>query len=228
MGAISFIETMEANSLSISKEEFDSNIERTMNELKRERPSVLTDKQQINYENALHPSRSTSSRIQAQPLLLDPAKASALLERGSQFAQKTMQRPLSFVGKIFQGLSDTSVTSSRPESPTEEERYYQQQSYFQQQQQYPHQQYQQQYQQQQQQYQQQQQQYQFEQQQQQQQQQQPALPPRPPSEQFMIQQRQQFESNLDTLKSMFPNVDDSVCSLILHSSHGDLTKSIDQ
>lgn len=216
-----------------------------MNELKQERPSVLLDKQQINYENALHPSRSASSRIQAQPLL-DPAKASALLERGSQFAQKTMQRPLSFVGKIFQGLSDTSAASSRPVSPTEEERYYyqqqqqqfhqqqqypqqqqytqqqytptqqQQQQYFQQQ--YPHQQYQQQYLQQQQQ----------EQYQQQQQEQQPILPPRPPSEQFMIQQREQFESNLDTLKSMFPNVDESVCSLILHSNHGDLTKSIDQ
>lgn len=112
MGAISFIETMEANSLSITKEEFDNNIERTMTELKRERPSVTIDKQQINYENTVHPSR-----IQSQPLLLDPAKASALLERGSQFAQKTMQRPLSFVGKIFQGLSDSS--SSRPQSPDE-------------------------------------------------------------------------------------------------------------
>ncbi|KAI8090573.1 hypothetical protein BDF21DRAFT_436916 [Thamnidium elegans] len=108
MGAISFIETMEANSLSITKEEFDSNIERTMTELKQERPSVTIDKQQINYENAVHPSR-----IQSQPLL-DPAKASALLERGSLFAQKTMQKPLSFVGKIFQGLSDS---SSRPQSP---------------------------------------------------------------------------------------------------------------
>lgn len=116
MGAISFIETMEANSLSITKEEFDNNIERTMSELKQERPFVMIDKQQINYENAVHPSR-----IQSQPLL-DPAKASALLERGSLFAQKTMQRPLSFVGKIFQGLSETSSSASsnsRPQSPEE-------------------------------------------------------------------------------------------------------------
>lgn len=216
----------------------NSNIERTMKELKQERPSIALDKQQINYENALHPSRS-ASRIQAQPLL-DPTKAAALLERGSQFAQKTMQRPISFVGKIFQGLSDTSAASSRAESPTEEEiryNYFQQQPQYQQQQ--LHAQYQQQpYQQQphqQQQYQQQQYQHQPYQQQQYQQQQyqqpqedHPALPPRPPSEQFIMQQRQQFESNLETLKSMFTNVDDSVCALILQSNHGDLTKSIDQ
>lgn len=191
----------------------NSNIERTMKELKQERPSITLDKQQINYENALHPSRS-ASRIQAQPLL-DPTKAAALLERGSQFAQKTMQRPISFVGKIFQGLSDTSAASSRAESPTEEEIHY---NYFQQQPQYQQQQLHAQYQQQpyQQQY------------QQQPQEDHPALPPRPPSEQFIMQQRQQFESNLETLKSMFTNVDDSVCALILQSNHGDLTKSIDQ
>lgn len=213
MGAISFIETMEANSLSITKEEFDSNIERTMTELQHERPSVALDKQQINYENALHPSRSSSTRPQVQPLL-DPAKAAALLERGSQFAQKTMQRPISFVGKIFQGLSDTSATSSRAESPDEEERYHQQQQqFYQQQQQYYYQQQQQQLQQD---------------QQQQQQQQQPPLPPRPHPDQIIMQQRQQFDENLETLNSMFTNVDNSVCYLILHANGGDLSKSIDQ
>ncbi|KAI7893675.1 uncharacterized protein EV154DRAFT_139235 [Mucor mucedo] len=175
MGAISFIETMEANSLSITKEEFDLNIERTMSELQQERPSIMLDKQQINYENAVHPSR-----IQSQPLL-DPAKASALLERGSLFAQKTMQRPLSFVGKIFQGLSDTSGTSSRAESPVEEH------------------------------------------------QETPLLPPRPmmPDQQLMMMQRQQFDSNLETLSNMFTNVDISVCKLILNTNHGDLAKSVD-
>ncbi|CAO0796317.1 unnamed protein product [Mucor circinelloides] len=206
MGAISFIETMEAKSLSITKEEFDSNIERTMTELQHERPSVALDRQQISYENALHPSRSSSARSQAQPLL-DPAKAAALLERGSQFAQKTMQKPISFVGKIFQGLSDTSATSSRAQSPDEEERYHQQQQQFYQQQQ----------------------QYYYQQQQQQQadQQQQPPLPPRPHPDQILMQQRQLFDSNLETLKSMFPNVDSSVCYLILHANGGDLSKSID-
>lgn len=206
MGAISFIETMEAKSLSITKEEFDSNIERTMTELQHERPSVALDRQQISYENALHPSRSSSARSQAQPLL-DPAKAAALLERGSQFAQKTMQKPISFVGKIFQGLSDTSATSSRAVSPDEEERYHQQQQQF---------------------YQQQQQYYYQQQQQLADQQQQPPLPPRPHPDQIVMQQRQQFDADLETLKNMFPNVDISVCYLILHANGGDLSKSIDQ
>ncbi|CEP17622.1 hypothetical protein [Parasitella parasitica] len=207
MGAISFIETMEAKSLSITKEEFDSNIERTMAELQHERPTVAIDKQQINYENALHPSRSSSARAQAQPLL-DPAKAAALLERGSQFAQKTMQRPISFVGKIFQGLSDTSANSSRAESPDEEERYYQQQQQFYRQQQ----------------------QYYYQQQQHSDQQylnQQPPLPPRPHPDQILMQQRQQFDANLATLNSMFTNIDNGVCYLILHTNGGDLAKSID-
>jgi hypothetical protein len=199
MGAISFIETMEAKSLSITKEEFDSNIERTMQELKQERPSITLDKQQINYENALHPSRSSTTRPQAQPLL-DPAKAAALLEKGSLFAQKTMQRPLSFVGKIFQGLSDTSAGSSRPESPVEDQYIQQQQQFY----------------------------YNQQQQQQQQQQLQPPLPPRPHPDQIIIQQRQQFDANLETLNSMFSNVDNSVCYLILHANGGDLAKSIDQ
>lgn len=188
MGAISFIETMDANLLSITKEEFDSNIERTMTELKKERPSIsLEDKQQINYENVLHPSRSMSrSSVDNQSLLLDPAKAAALLEKGSQFAQKTMQRPLNFVGKIFQGLSDTSGNSSRASSPVEEYYYQQQEDHH------------------------------------------PPLPPRPTQADTLLRQKQQFEANLQILTSMFSNVDDSVCYLVLNANQGDLTKSIDQ
>lgn len=172
-----------------------------MTELQQERPSILLDKQQINYENALHPSRSSASRLQAQQQpLLDPAKAAALLERGSQFAQKTMQRPISFVGKIFQGLSENNAgsnQSSRAQSPEyfgselgqeyeerrEEEGETNERT--------------------------------------------PALPPRPLLN-TVIQQRQQFNNNLETLNSMFTNVDNSVCYLILHANHGDLAKSIDQ
>jgi hypothetical protein len=117
---------------------------------------------------------------------LDSAKAAALLEKGSQFAQKTMQRPLNFVGKIFQGLSDTSGNSSRASSPVEE--YYHPED----------------------------------------QQQQPPLPPRPSQADTLLRQKHQFESNLQTLKIMFSNVDESVCYLILSANQGDLTKSIDQ
>lgn len=198
------IDYMEAKSLSITKEEFDSNIERTMLELKKERPLIKPDKQQVSYENALHPSRSSSSTIKnTQPLLLDSAKASALLEKGSQFAQKTMQRSLSFVGKIFQGLSDTtSASPSRPGSPQTEDdesegfdqhsgRYEsQQQPYFQQ-----------------------------------------HAPRSPQIDQIIIQQqKQQFDENLKSLVSMFPNIDNSVCHLVLHENGGDLllSKSIDK
>ena len=90
-----------------------SNIEQTMNELKMERPSISLNKQQVSYENALHPSRS-SPRLPTQGLL-DSSKAVAFLEKGSLLAQKTMQRPLSFVGKIFQGLTPTE--ESRPPLP---------------------------------------------------------------------------------------------------------------
>ncbi|KAI9364561.1 hypothetical protein BD770DRAFT_357460 [Pilaira anomala] len=173
MGAISFIETMEANSLSITKEEFDNNIERTMSELKQERPFVMIDKQQINYENAVHPSRSL-------------------------FAQKTMQRPLSFVGKIFQGLSETSSSSasSRPQSPEENHHGY----LYQQQQQ----------------------------QQQQQQPTLPPRPVMVDPVMMQQQQQQQFDANLEILNNMFTNVENSVCYLILNTNGGDLAKSIDQ
>lgn len=76
---------------------------------------MTSDKQQVSYESSLHPSRSSSTIKYTQPLLLD----SALLEKKSRFAQKTLQRPLSFVGKLFQGLSDiTSASQIRPESIT--------------------------------------------------------------------------------------------------------------
>jgi hypothetical protein len=178
-----------------------------MGELKQERPSISLDKQQINYENAVHPSRS--ARHQAQPLL-DPAKAAALLEKGSQFAQKTMQRPISFVGKIFQGLGDSSGNNSRAESPTDDESRYLQGQYYQQA---------------------------MWNEQQEQQEHAPMLPPRPHPQQELLEQQQQqqqqqyqiqFDQSLQTLNNMFTNVDSSVCYLVLHANHGDLVKSVEK
>jgi hypothetical protein len=75
---------------------------------------MTSDKQQMSYENAPHPLRSSFTIKYTQPLLLNSAKASAaLLERKSQFAQRTMQKPLGFVGKVFHGSSDNSSTSSQ-------------------------------------------------------------------------------------------------------------------
>ncbi|CAO3599004.1 unnamed protein product [Absidia cylindrospora] len=202
MGAISFIETMEAKSLSITQEEFDRNIERTMQELKQERPNVTQDKQKINYENAVHPSHSS----QGSPSLIDPAKAANFIEKGSNFAQKTMQKPLNFVGKIIQGLGEGGQDQDEA----------QRQQYYHEQQQYQHQQ-------------QQQQQY------QQQQQQQhpshinvamPSLPPRPPLPQGP-DPRQIFDDNLKTIITMFPNVEPDVCFMILQANENDVDRSVD-
>ncbi|KAG1144191.1 hypothetical protein G6F37_006476 [Rhizopus arrhizus] len=155
MGAIAFIETMDDKSLSITKEEFDSHIEQTMNELKKERPSITLDKEKISYESALHPSRSSPS-ISTQSLL-DSSKAANLLEKGSLLAQKTMQKPLSFVGKLFQGLTEDEEESSPP------------------------------------------------------------LPPRPSYN----------DQDLQTLYNMFPNIDPTVCYLVLNANQGVLANSIE-
>ncbi|ORX49924.1 hypothetical protein DM01DRAFT_1409369 [Hesseltinella vesiculosa] len=198
MGAISFIETMEANSLSISKEEFDANIERTMVELRQERPDMARqDKQKINYDNVVHPSHAPPSSSTSPPLL-DSMKAANLLEKGSTFAQKTMQKPLNFVGKIFQGLGE----------PTEEELQQQQQQQYQQQL----------LERQQQQYYQQQQQLLHQQQQMNANRPLPRQGPDP---------RRIFDDNLKTIVTMFPNVEPDVCFMILQANENDVNRTID-
>ncbi|KAI7851596.1 hypothetical protein BDC45DRAFT_486285, partial [Circinella umbellata] len=218
MGSITFIESMDASSLSITKEEFDANIERTMAELKQERPSVSQDKQKINYDNAVHPSRSPQA--QPQPLI-DPVKTAALIEKGSTFAQKTMQKPLNFVGKIFQGLNEGSPGSSDDEIPTQ--RYYQQQQggpmYVQPYpQQHQHQQSQQPLPQQ------------YIQQQPSNPETMPQMPPRPlppVPDARAAEARREFDENLQSIITMFPNVEPQVCFMILQANEGHVGQTID-
>lgn len=80
-----------------------SRIEQTMNELDNERPFVNLDKGQVDYQDALNPSRSSGS-ISTENLF-DSSKA-VFIEKGNQFAQK-MQKPLSMIGKLFQGMTPT-------------------------------------------------------------------------------------------------------------------------
>lgn len=90
-----------------------------MKELEKERPLEAV-KEKINYDNAIHPSQSPRpGSSQSQQPLIDPVKAAALLEKGSSFAQKTMQKPLNFMGKILQNLND----SSRPSTPDSDDEY---------------------------------------------------------------------------------------------------------
>ncbi|RUS24915.1 hypothetical protein BC938DRAFT_472910, partial [Jimgerdemannia flammicorona] len=111
MGAVAFIETMEAKSLSISQEEFDRKIEVTMQELELERPrlSLLEERSKVNYDNVVPLSKSP--RMEPKQTLIDPVKAAKLLERGSNFAQRTIQKPLNFVGKILQELNEAGQSS---------------------------------------------------------------------------------------------------------------------
>ncbi|KAG1045841.1 hypothetical protein G6F43_011217 [Rhizopus delemar] len=96
MGAIEFIESMDIKSLSISKEEFDANIEKTMNELEQEQSKQPVYKKAISYEDALHPWHA--KRVQ-QPL--------------GNIAQKSM----SFVEKLFSD-SESSYNRKEEEEPS--------------------------------------------------------------------------------------------------------------
>ncbi|KAI9250419.1 hypothetical protein EDC94DRAFT_623230 [Helicostylum pulchrum] len=97
MGAVEFIETMDASSLSVSQEEFEANIEKTMAELEQEHPKLnTTDKKKISYENAVHPSHA--KKAQREPLI----------DLKTDIAQKS----LNFVEKFF---SDSSASNSDTE-----------------------------------------------------------------------------------------------------------------
>jgi len=175
MGAISFIENLEASSLSISLEEFDQQIEKTMTELNQEKSEaqaaaeaaaaaaatptpepgqVLLKKQESKLaqlmagsstrsrrstmtppmnekqglspdpqtrqqfgsmsEKPVHASRGGSesssnlnySRISPTPSSVIINPAAALIERGANFATKTMQKPLDLIERIFQDNGD--------------------------------------------------------------------------------------------------------------------------
>ncbi|KAF0432297.1 Guanyl-nucleotide exchange factor [Gigaspora margarita] len=103
MGAISFIENMDASSLSISREDFEANIEKTVKELDRELPKLQENNREISYDNVMHPSKNP---LHVRTPILNPAQAKALFEKGSILAQKTIQKPLNIVGRIFAEISN--------------------------------------------------------------------------------------------------------------------------
>ncbi|KAF9272771.1 hypothetical protein BGZ88_004424 [Linnemannia elongata] len=196
-GAISFIETLEASSLSISPAEFDSQIEKTMTELSQEKANAaaaaevtkspassiisetgtqghrkqdsklatllagtaatrnsrsrppLNEKQyQSPAETAQlsektpslsqhHSSRAgpesssnlSYSRLSPMPSIRNPA--AALIERGANFATKTIQKPLDIIEKMFQDNGDEEdMAKPYPPRPTQEQYQQQQQQQF--------------------------------------------------------------------------------------------------
>ncbi|KAG0203807.1 hypothetical protein BGX28_004048 [Mortierella sp. GBA30] len=194
MGAISFIENLEASSLSISLEEFDQQIEKTMAELSREKEVAMaaadtTSGGSTSTNNApagpgsaaIMGHRKQESKLatlvagtaatrasrqylpptdekryltaeisqqekagmgpqkqqQPQPSRVSPSPsgssilnpAAALIERGANFATKTMQKPLDLIEKMFQDNGDEEEMAkpypSRP--PQQQYQQYQQQ-----------------------------------------------------------------------------------------------------
>ncbi|CAG8445517.1 13332_t:CDS:2 [Dentiscutata erythropus] len=112
MGAISFIENMDASSLSISQEDFEANIEKTVKEIDLERPKLQeNNREEISYDNVMHPSKSP---LHVRTPILNPAQAKALFEKGSILAQKTIQKPLNIVGRIFAEISNDFSELSEP------------------------------------------------------------------------------------------------------------------
>ncbi|KAG0375529.1 hypothetical protein BGX24_008970 [Mortierella sp. AD032] len=193
-GAISFIENLESSSLSISAEDFDSQIERTMTELSQEKADAyaaaeaakspassvvsetgtghrkqdsklatllagtaatrasrsrppINEKQFQSPESAQlsektpslsqhHSSRAgpesastlNYSRLSPMPSIRNPA--AALIERGANFATKTIQKPLDIIEKMFQDNGDDEdMAKPYPPRPTQEQYQQQQQQY---------------------------------------------------------------------------------------------------
>ncbi|KAJ9051783.1 hypothetical protein DSO57_1001541 [Entomophthora muscae] len=89
VGAIQFIEGLEPASLTITREEFDANIEKTLQELAAETPQGLADT-----PLAQESPNATASILQSS---IDSDKASQLAQR--------IKRPLDLVGKFFSDVT---------------------------------------------------------------------------------------------------------------------------
>ncbi|KAK3809632.1 MAG: hypothetical protein JOS17DRAFT_765067 [Linnemannia elongata] len=196
-GAISFIENLEASSLSISPAEFDAQIGKTMTELSQEKAnaaaaaeaakspasSVISEtgtqghrkqdsklatllagtaatrnsrsRQPINEKQYQSPAESAQlsektpslsqhhssragpdsssnlnySRLSPMPSIRNPA--AALIERGANFATKTIQKPLDIIEKMFQDNGDEEdMAKPYPPRPTQEQYQQQQQQFY--------------------------------------------------------------------------------------------------
>ncbi|PVV02570.1 hypothetical protein BB560_002971 [Smittium megazygosporum] len=104
MGAISFIQTMDASCLSISQEDFDRNIELSIWEIESEKRAKMKARanQPYNSNNA-SPSRGYWTSLIDEDTT---EKAAKLLEKGTSFAKSTFEKTNQFVEKIFSEISD--------------------------------------------------------------------------------------------------------------------------
>src|SRR5436190_1067142 len=85
-----------------------------MKELEKERPKIPENTREISYDNVMHPSRSAQH---LKSPILNPAQARAIFENGRNFAQRTIQKPLNIVGKIFAEISNEASEHTRQVNP---------------------------------------------------------------------------------------------------------------
>lgn len=123
-GAIQFIETMDASSLSnITQEEFEANVEKAIQELPSS-PTSPRSQQRSSADMSMSPFATSPGEEAARPLAL-PATAAALdgtrrfFQRTGDAAKEAVSRPLSAIGKILQ---DMQAPGSESGEDTDEER----------------------------------------------------------------------------------------------------------
>jgi hypothetical protein len=114
-GAIAFIETMDASSLSnITQEEFESNVEKAIQELP-ESPSSPRARATLP-TNDMSPFATSPGEEQAQQLAL-PASAAAIdgtkrfFQRTGDAAKEAVSRPLSAITKILENMQQQGYDS---------------------------------------------------------------------------------------------------------------------
>ncbi|KAL1413571.1 hypothetical protein Q8F55_001345 [Vanrija albida] len=120
-GAIQFIETMDASSLSnITQEEFESNVEKAIQELPSS-PSSPRARSSIPTNNDVSPWATTPGEEPARQLAL-PATAAALdgtkrfFQRTGDAAKEAVSRPLNTISKILQDMQQQATQESGSES----------------------------------------------------------------------------------------------------------------
>jgi hypothetical protein len=135
MGVITFLERMDASSLSISREEFDRSISRTLEELEAEDQAaglIERPREPISYENTTPPMTPSSSTrgVSRRPSLTNSTNASgtstpvrpnglSILTKGVSLAQRAVRRFDQFMDTTDSddGNSSTGPASSRPSPP---------------------------------------------------------------------------------------------------------------
>ena len=103
-GAIQFIETMDASSLSnITQEEFESNVENTIADFVPSPTSQTTHRLPPNEISPFAPS--TPGEEPARPLALPSVdNARRFFQRTGNSVQEAVSRPLNAIGKIFDNM----------------------------------------------------------------------------------------------------------------------------